>query len=113
MINGDKPIVRVINNKPFVYGTPWMGKEALGQNISVPLSSICFIKRSETNNISKTDFNSTFPRLLGQTYRPTSKALLTKTIELLNQVSKTISIYELSCNMLDEAALVAYKEMKK
>lgn len=47
-INGDKPIIRVINEKVFAYGTPWAGKENLQCNAKTELKryvSLSGVKR--------------------------------------------------------------------
>ena len=49
IVNGDKPLIRIIGDKIFTYGTPWAGKENLHTNTKTVLKKICFIERSETN----------------------------------------------------------------
>ena len=111
IVNGDKPILRMIDGKPYVCGTPWMGKEALGCNKNVPLAAICLLSRGTENHIEKTDFQKMYPRLIGQCYRPPKGALVAKTIKLLERIGKYVPIYELTCNMEDEAAMVAFGGM--
>ena len=111
VVNGDKPIIRLIDDKPFVCGTPWMGKENYGCNKNVPLSAICFLNRGAENRIEKAEFGQVYPRLLGQTYRPENGARMVKTIKLLEKIGRSVPIYELFCNMEDEAAFVAFEGM--
>ena len=112
IINGDKPILRIIDGKVNVCGTPWMGKEGLGTNKTVPLKSICFLRRGEQNKITHAEFNKVMPELIGQSYRPPNGDMLIKTVKLLERIGKSVKLYELECNMEDEAALVAYEGMK-
>ena len=111
VVNGDKPILRIINGKPFVFGTPWMGKEGYGCNKNVPLCAICFLNRGIENHIEKTEFGKVFPRLIGQTHRPENGALVVKTIKLLERIGQCVPIYELFCNMENEAATVSFGGM--
>lgn len=111
VVNGDKPIIRMIDGTPYVCGTPWMGKEGYGCNKTVPLAALCFLNRGEENRIEKTDFGSVFPRLMGQAYRPPDGMLLARTLKILEAVGKAVPIYELYCNMEDEAATVSYRGM--
>lgn len=111
VVNGDKPIIRIIDGKPFVCGTPWMGKEGYGCNKIVPLSAICFLNRGEKNYIEKTIFSKVYPKLIGQTYRPENASLLVKTIKLLEKIGRNVPVYELYCNMEDEAARVSFGGM--
>lgn len=111
VVNGDKPIIRIMDGKPFVCGTPWMGKEGYGCNKTVPLSAICLLNRGQENRIERTEFAKVYPRLIGQSYRPENGALVAKTVKLLEKTGKTAPIYELYCNMEDEAAVVAFGGM--
>lgn len=113
VVNGDKPIIRIINEKPFVCGTPWMGKEGFGCNKIVPLNAICFLSRAKENSIEATNFAEVLPNLIGQSYRPMDGAMLIKSIKLLEKIGNNISFYRLFCNMSDNAALVAFKGMCK
>ena len=53
VVNGDKPILRMKNDKFFVCGTPWRGKENYGGNVIVPIKAICVLNRGEKNEIKK------------------------------------------------------------
>ena len=111
IVNGDKPILRMIDGKPYVCGTPWMGKEGCGCNKIVQLAAICLLSRGTENHIEKTDFQKVYPRLIGQCYRPPVGELVAKTIKLLERIGSCVPIYELICNMEDEAAMVAFGGM--
>lgn len=111
IVNGDKPILRIIDGKPFVCGTPWMGKEGLGCNKNIPLAAVCFVNRSENNRIEKAEFKNVYPRLIGQSYRPENGLLVTKTVRLIEKICQSVPLYELYCNMEDEAAEVAFRGM--
>ena len=111
VVNGDKPILRVMDGRPFVCGTPWMGKENYGCNKSVPLSALCFLNRGAENRLENVEFGQVYLRLLGQTYRPENGAGMVKTMKLLEKIGHSVPIYELFCNMEDEAAFVAFEGM--
>ena len=111
VVNGDKPIVRQIDGVPNVCGTPWMGKEGYGCSKNVPLKAICLLNRGTENRIERTEFKKVYPRLLSQVYRPENGAFMVKTLRLLEQFGKSVPIFELFCNMEDEAAKVAFGGM--
>lgn len=111
VVNGDKPILRIIDGKVFVCGTPWMGKERLGTNIMLPLSAVCFLNRGAENSIGKVSLSAVLPGLIGQAYRPPNGTLLMKTVRLLEKIGQSVELYELFCNMENEAAEIAYKGM--
>ena len=111
VVNGDKPIIRMINDTPYVCGTPWMGKEGYGCSRNVPLAAICLLERGAENHIVPADFRNVYPRLIGQAYRPPEGALVAKTVRLLERVGRCVPSYNLFCNMEDEAAIVAFGGM--
>ncbi len=111
IVNGDKPVLRIMDGKPFVCGTPWMGKENLGCNKNVPLFAICFLHRATVNHLEPTEAEKALPRLIGQSHRPADGDLIEKTVRLLSDVRRSVGLYDLYCNMEDEAVSVAYGGM--
>ena len=113
IINDDKPLLEITEEGVVVYGTPWDGKHRLSTNTCVPLKAICVVNRGEENYVTVADKKSVYPRLLQQIYRPSDGKLMGETLKLLGQLSKSVELYELYCNMEPEAARVAYEGMNK
>ncbi len=111
VVNGDKPIIRFTEDKAFVCGTPWMGKEKLGINKVVPLKSICILSRGVENKIETADYYDNISALLGQTYRPEDGDMLVKTVEVLGKIGRSVKLYKLLCNMNPEAAKISFAGM--
>lgn len=113
MINDDKPLVsvRTDNNGTHltVYGTPWCGKHGIETNTSASVKAIFILKRSENNETRKMSFRESFPYIFNQTYRPDNEILMRKTLLLATTFAQNVEIYELGCNMEEEAARVAYR----
>ena len=112
MINDDKPLIRIENGTATVYGTPWNGKHNLGCNISVELKAVCILNRGKENHIERIDKRTAFPLLLQQIYRPEDYAKTAKTLQLTDELTQTVPVYRLHCNMEPDAATVAYNAMK-
>ena len=51
MINDDKPLLEIKEDRVNVYGTPWDGKHRLSCNTCVPLKAICILNRGQDNNV--------------------------------------------------------------
>lgn len=111
MINDDKPFIHIGEDEVRVYGSPWDGKHHLSTNMSVPVKAICILTRDTTNHIEKIRADEAFSILLQQTYRSKDPAKMVKTIDLLIQMTKQVSLYRLGCNMNPEAAIVSYEGM--
>ncbi|MBE6984777.1 MAG: hypothetical protein E7434_04035 [Ruminococcaceae bacterium] len=112
MVNDDKPLLEIKEDKVIVHGSPWNGKHGLGENISVPLKALCVLERGEKNMIERIDATSALPLLLQQTNRMSDPSKLMKTLGLVDKLMKLVPIYRLKCNMDPEAAKVAYEGMQ-
>lgn len=112
MVNDDKPLIEIKDREVIIHGTPWNGKHRLGNNISVPLSSICILERGEKNVIEKVDSRNAFPKIFSQTYRNKDAIFMKKTLILIEKMLNNVNIYRLKCNMDPEAAIVSYNGMK-
>lgn len=113
MINDDKPLLAIKENKVYAYGTPWDGKHRLSTNTCVPLKSICILQRGDTNIISKIDKKGAYTMLLQQVNRPVGDvSAMNKTLKLIDALSNCVEFYSLHCTMDITAAKVAYEGMK-
>ena len=113
IINGDKPIVRFVDGELRAYGTPWLGKENLGENSYCKLSALCFIERGEKNKIIKISAELAAMPMFSQIYLPQNAENAGKTLELADRFASSVSFYRLACNMEDEAAQVSYNAIVK
>lgn len=113
MVNGDKPYLKVSLGVVTVYGSPWNGKEHLGSNTTAPLKAICVLERDSTNHIERMDSTAASSILIQQTFRPEGDVMGTvQSLTLLSELTQSVPIYLLGCNMDPEAALVAYNGMQ-
>lgn len=111
VINGDKPIVRLINDECRIYGTPWNGKERYGSNISSKLKSIIILNRSDVDSITKVNKKDYINEIINQIYLPDNKNNLIETLQLIDSTFSSVDVYKLNCTMNDNAFLCAYKEL--
>ena len=112
MVNDDKPLIRITGDKATIYGTPWQGKENIGNNISVPLKAVCLLERAERNHIRAITKGEAYAMLLQQAYRPMNGEAMRKTLRLLDGLCERVQLYKLGCNMDIEVAEIAYNAMK-
>ena len=49
IMNDDNPIIRIIEDKPILFGSPWSGKTPCYRNIQAPLGGIMLIERDQKN----------------------------------------------------------------
>lgn len=109
MVNDDKPFLHISEEGVTVYGTPWRGKHALGENISAPLEAIYFVNRGEENRVQTITPRELYPLLLQQTYTPDDPEAMVKTLALVERMSRKTRLLKLYCNMDPQAAHVALR----
>ena len=114
VINGDKPLIRIVDGKVYGYGTHWCGKEGININDKVLLTDVCFIERNETNITEKFADKDMISRLFKQIYLPKADPLQKlKVLDLAGKLIVYANIWKILCNKDIEAAQVAYEALFK
>ena len=111
IINGDKPLVRIINGKVFAYGTPWAGKEGLHKNTKVELLRICFLERSETNECVKLLKKDVLEKLFPQLYIPKETAKMLAVMDMAEKLIEKCEFFLIRCNTDISAAETAIEKI--
>lgn len=112
VVNGDKPILRRLDGKWYVCGTPWRGKEFWGENTMAPIKALCFIERDEQNRIEAIDTDQVIGRIFHQLLMPKTAEEMDRFFSLLDSLLTETACYLLYCNKEEEAAMVAYEGMR-
>ena len=53
LMNDDNPVVRVVDEGCFIYGSPWSGKTPCYRDVKAPLGAVTRIDRSSCNSIER------------------------------------------------------------
>ena len=103
VINDDKNILRIENDKLYMYGSPWSGKHMLDNNLKSEVSAICFLYQNKENEIKRLPLVEAMKKLMGQLVLPNkdNKDLWSNIMDKL----LSLPIYHLGCNMEKEAYL--------
>lgn len=113
IINDDKPAIRLIDGTFYACGTPWSGKTDESVNEQIPLAAIAHIIRSKENHINRITPQKAIKYILDQTLRPKGRDSMEHLLTTLDKLLSTVSVYELYCNISDEAVKIAYEAMKE
>ena len=113
MINDDKPMLRLIDGKAYVYGTPWNGKHHLSTNAGAPLAAIVLLERDETNHVEPMSPADAYTMLLRHVYHFKSTGSAARVMDLETQLLTAVRFYRLGCNMDPDAARIAYEGILK
>lgn len=112
IVNDDIPIVRIEDGVPYLYGAPWSGKRSIHENISVPLSAIVFIERSQTCELVPMDKTEAVWRLLDAIRKPVVPTLAEKNMDVIASIVETLPIYLLRCDMSENAVKTSMQALK-
>ena len=109
ILNGDKPILRLIDGKVYACSTPWMGKEGYGYNAMRPLGGIGFLARGEKNLARSIAPSDAVMRFMNQIYLSKNDApALIRSMRVADRLITGVPLYEFECNMDVEAARVSF-----
>lgn len=109
MINDDKPIIRKHEGSFYIYGTPWMGKSEIGNNVKAPVKAVYVLQRGEKNSAVKVKTGEVFRQILEATVVPSDKTGMMTLLSLLDEFFSEVPVFLLTCNTDIEAAVVAYE----
>ncbi len=110
IINDDKPAIRIIDGVAYAFGTPWSGKTDENINEGVPIGGICFLGRGE-NKIKRVPGIAALKPFMDQTVRPRDKELMNNMLETLNIILSKVPIYQMTCDMSEDAVRTAVEMM--
>ncbi len=111
IVNGDKPIIRLIDGVFYAYGTPWCGKEGWNRNVRCQMQGLCFLERATENRIDKIPLYDAASLIMKQILIPKDALGAIKTFELVDKMINEIDCWRLGCNISIEAAKIAYEAM--
>ncbi len=108
ILNGDKPILRVIDGVVYAAGTPWRGKEGYGVPEMLPLKAIAFIDRAEEPLAREITSSEALTRLASQMYVPNEPRAAMLSLSVLNKIISGVKLYDVRANMKPESAEASF-----
>lgn len=111
LMNDDNPIVRVIGDNAFIYGSPWSGKTPCYRNTKAPLGAITKIDRATTNSVERLSPTIAFTQVLPAcSSMKWDKTVYRNTYDtVIRLIEKTPSVNILHCRPDEEAARVCHE----
>ncbi|MBO5953290.1 MAG: hypothetical protein J6Q53_04115 [Oscillospiraceae bacterium] len=110
-LNDDKPALRKLDGVWTAFGTPWSGKHDLSSPEGVALGGVAFLTRGDVNNIRPLSPAEALPLLLGQTMRKITAPKMELLLPLVDDVLRSVPIWELTCRNDDDAAYTSHSAM--
>ena len=114
LMNDDNPVVRIINNEVFVYGSPWSGKTPCYRQVKAPLGAIVRIDRAKQNSIERLKSIEAFASLLPAcSTMKWDGDIFNAICDNVTSVVERIGIFTLHCLPDEEAARICHQEVTK
>ncbi|CCY82141.1 putative uncharacterized protein [Prevotella sp. CAG:1185] len=114
LLNDDNPIIRFINNVPYLYGSPWSGKTPCYRNIKTKLGAITRIERAETNYIKKLKPTDAFASILPCcSTMKWDKNIYNAICNNVIKVIEKVNVYTLYCLPNKNAAFICHNQISR
>lgn len=114
LMNDDNPIIRILDGKAIVYGSPWSGKTPCYRNIQAPIGGIVRIKQQPENSIRRLGATEAFTMLLPACSSMKWDARVYNGIcDSITKFIQTCGIWELGCLPNKEAAILCHDTICK
>ena len=111
IMNDDKPVVKLYDDRAVAFGTPFDGGSGIALNESYPLSAIIFVERGEQNSVRIPDSREIIQKLYFQTARMVDRETAEKMLVNMEKLISLTRFYVLTCNMDISAAYTAYNSI--
>ena len=114
LMNDDNPIIRIIDGKPYIYGSPWSGKTPCYRNVKARLGAVTRIDRAQANSIDKLKPVAAFVSVL-----PSCSSMKWDTYtynslcDIVTRIVETTDIYILHCLPDKESAIICHDTISK
>ena len=114
LLNDDNPVLRVVDDKVYIYGSPWSGKTPCYKDKQAQLGAITKISRAGENSIERLAPVDAFAALLLSCSTIKWDAeIYGRICDVITKVVEKIPIYILHCLPDEEAARICHKEIAR
>lgn len=114
LLNDDNPIIRIINDIPYLYGSPWSGKTPCYRKIKTKLGALTRIERANKNSIEKLKPTEALASILPccSTMKWDSKIYNAICNNVISVIEK-VNVYTLHCLPDKNAAILCHNQISK
>ena len=114
LLNDDNPIVRIFDEKVWVYGSPWSGKKSCYRQENYPVGGIVRLNQAPANIFQTLTETNAFLALLPSCSVLRSDSQLQQVLYgSLIRLTETVPIGTLACLPNEEAARLCYQQLKE
>lgn len=112
ILNGDRTIIRYVDESFLAYGSPYAGTSGIYRNHSVPIRAIVLLSQSENNHLQPLSPAVAFSKLLPQiTALPWDAAFMDSLTQSVLDTVMQIPVYHLACRPNADAVALLKKQL--
>ena len=113
LLNDDNPVIRIVDGRVYVYGSPWSGKTPCYKNQCVPLGGIVRLSQAPYNKINRLmplmAYTAFMPSCSCMRWEPSATEALHKSVE---KVISAVKCWHLECLPDEDAARTCCQAVK-
>lgn len=107
LMNDDNPVIRIIDGKAVIYGSPWSGKTPCYRRVSAPLGAMMKVVRATENRVERIDPFTAFTKLLPSCFAMKwDKGIYPRICDIVTAIVSCVPVYILYCTASPESAVV-------
>lgn len=112
LLNDDNPIVRIMDDKIYAYGSPWSGKTPCYKNKVMNLGAVVRLKQAPENRLTKVSQVQAFASILPScSYLRQIPSIRDAVYQSIIQLAEHIPVYELECLPNPESAQLCFQKI--
>lgn len=109
LMNDDNPVVRIVDGKPYVYGSPWSGKTPCYRNVEAPAGAFVQLEQWPENAIRRQGVAECFASLLPSvSTMKWDERIYKATCGTISEIIRTTPVWRLRCLPDEAAARLSY-----
>lgn len=110
LLNDDNPVVRVIDGRPYVFGSPWSGKTPCYQNRKAPVGAIVRLHQAPHNAIDRLSGARAYAALLPScSCMKWNRPMAESVHRTIGQLMDGVAVYDMACLPNADAATLCMK----
>ena len=114
LLNDDNPVIRVIDGKVWIFGSPWSGKTPCYKNESVPLKGIVKLRQASENKIKKLSVLQAYAAIFPACSRMRwEDEIMTGVHHTLEKLTMSVNCFQLDCLPDKDAANLSYNTINE
>lgn len=111
LLNDDSPIIRIINGKPYAFGSPWSGKTPCYRNVGYPVAACVRLSQAPYNKMQQLSVAKAYAAI-HPSCPPAfayDDSLYDAISQILNVLITQVPVFHMSCLPDADAALLSCK----